>query len=296
MEGDRRLILVVEDDPELGGLIKLLLEKTGEFRVTVTREGREAIKKLEKDPKPDLILLDVLMPDMDGWQTLSMIREKHRLTNIPVAIFTSLPPTQLLTRDNLDNIVDYIEKPVNLENLVKRVKEILEREKMLKTVKEQIRKTLGDWAAERCEELIQARNLHANLARAIETLIRTSQPEEKTFENLRPLLFKELSLVKAYNDDIKKILAMEVGSRKELERIISELDLLQKNRVAPLARSIATRLVVVDEYTRMNKIGEAINILDEALQLLRVQNAVETGSDLFMLRHHLEKLQAKKME
>lgn len=295
MEGGLGLILVVEDDPELGGLIKLLLEETGEFRVITSREGGEALKKLEKGPTPDLILLDVLMPDMDGWQTLNLIRQKHKLANIPVAIFTSLPPAQLLTRDDLDNIVEYIEKPVNLENLVKRVKEILEKKKRLEKAKEQIRENLGNWAAKRFEELIQSRNLHASFARAIETLIETSRPDEKTFENLKPLLLKELSLVKAYNDEIKNILAMKVRSRKEFEKIISELDLLHKNQVAPLTRSLATRLVMAEEYTRMNKLGEAINILDEAIQLVRIQNAIETGADLFMLRIHLEKLQTKRL-
>src|SRR5919109_1513248 len=77
-------ILVVDDDADIRGLVRELLERRG-FAVAEAMDGRQALQQLYDD-RPDLVVLDVGMPGMDGWTTLERIRE---LSNVPVVMLTA---------------------------------------------------------------------------------------------------------------------------------------------------------------------------------------------------------------
>ena len=81
---DRRRILVVDDEERMVRFIRMNLEHDG-FQVAEAFNGKQAIQKL-RDVTPDLILLDVMMPDMDGFEVLETIRE---ITNVPVIMLTA---------------------------------------------------------------------------------------------------------------------------------------------------------------------------------------------------------------
>src|SRR5688572_23406207 len=81
---DRRRILVVDDEERMVRFIRMNLEHDG-FLVTEALNGKEAIQKL-RDVNPDLILLDVMMPDLDGFEVLEAIRE---VNNVPVIMLTA---------------------------------------------------------------------------------------------------------------------------------------------------------------------------------------------------------------
>src|SRR3954447_20306261 len=82
-------ILVVEDDPTISDILRVLLEDDG-FRITTALSGRAAMELALADP-PDLITLDLQLPDIDGYRLLDELRSQPRLSDIPVVIVSGYP-------------------------------------------------------------------------------------------------------------------------------------------------------------------------------------------------------------
>jgi DNA-binding response OmpR family regulator len=115
-------ILVVDDDKNISELLRLYLEKEG-FSVVAAYDGLEAVKKFE-DSTPDLILLDIMLPGLDGWQVCREIRKK---SDKPVIMITAKGET-------FDKVLglelgadDYIVKPFDTKEVVARIKAVLRR-------------------------------------------------------------------------------------------------------------------------------------------------------------------------
>jgi DNA-binding response OmpR family regulator len=118
---DRR-ILVVDDDPDIRGLLRELLERRG-FAVTEARDGQEALRAFYVE-RPDLVVLDVAMPGLDGWKTLERIRE---LSDVPVVMLTAKATELEKTRGLRAGADDYVTKPFGRQELVARVEALLRR-------------------------------------------------------------------------------------------------------------------------------------------------------------------------
>lgn len=86
---DKRKILVIDDEENFCNLVKKNIEKTDEFEVQVATNGEDGIK-LAKEIKPDLILLDVVMPGMDGADVISLIRGDKNIKDTPVVFLTAI--------------------------------------------------------------------------------------------------------------------------------------------------------------------------------------------------------------
>src|SRR4030095_17106886 len=83
-----RHVLVADDEPHIGRIIKMKLEQ-GPFRVTLAYDGQEAIDVLENQPDVDLVLLDLMMPNLSGLDVLARIRSSERLKHLPCIILTA---------------------------------------------------------------------------------------------------------------------------------------------------------------------------------------------------------------
>lgn len=119
---DQNKILVVDDDPNIAQLVKLYLEKEG-FQVTVEGRGDSAVSAFRKDP-PSLMLLDIMLPGMDGWQVCRTVRQ---FSNAPIIMLSAKDET-------FDKVLglelgadDYVTKPFEGKELVARVKAVLRR-------------------------------------------------------------------------------------------------------------------------------------------------------------------------
>jgi DNA-binding response OmpR family regulator len=121
---DRR-ILVVEDEERMVRFIRLNLEYDG-FQVSEALTGVEAINKI-RNVLPDLILLDVMLPDIDGFEVLRMIRE---ISNVPVIMLTAKGEEDDRVRGLEMGADDYMTKPFSPRELVSRVKAVLRRTEM----------------------------------------------------------------------------------------------------------------------------------------------------------------------
>jgi len=120
MNGTR--ILVVDDDADIRGLVKELLERSGAL-VREAANGKEALRMLY-DARPDLIVLDIAMPEMDGWQTLERIRE---MTDVPVVMLTAREGELEAVRGLKAGADDYVRKPFGRQELLARVQALLRR-------------------------------------------------------------------------------------------------------------------------------------------------------------------------
>jgi DNA-binding response OmpR family regulator len=115
-------ILVVDDDDDIRGLVRALLERAG-HEVSEAADGRAGLRELYEG-SPDLIILDVTMPGLDGWATLERIRE---VTDVPVLMLTAHDAELERVRGLKGGADDYVVKPFGRQELVARVEVLLRR-------------------------------------------------------------------------------------------------------------------------------------------------------------------------
>ena len=115
-------VLVVEDEGDVRRLVRVLLERAG-HTVVEAANGLEALRLLDEDA-PDLVVLDVAMPELDGWQTLERIRD---LTDVPVLILTARAGELDKVRGLRGGADDYVTKPFGRQELLARVEALLRR-------------------------------------------------------------------------------------------------------------------------------------------------------------------------
>ena len=119
-------ILYIEDDPEMIDLVSLILTRQG-FQVIGAHGGREGLE-LVKQSQPDLILLDLMMPDIDGWDVYQQLKSAETTRDIPVIIITA--KSQKIDRVlgvQIAKVDDYISKPFRPGELIESIKKILAR-------------------------------------------------------------------------------------------------------------------------------------------------------------------------
>ena len=133
-------ILVVDDNPKF---LADALPMYG-YDVTVALDGLEALKVLAKeDAYFDLVLLDVMMPNMDGWDTLKAIRKNKKTETLPVIMLTAVSEDQKVVSGLKIGADDYVVKPFVLPNLLARIEAVLRRSQWQKEAQPKAEKTLN---------------------------------------------------------------------------------------------------------------------------------------------------------
>lgn len=123
-KGDNMVkILVVEDNEDILNLVKIILE-VNNYEVLTAPDGYEAIKLMEYNP--DLVLLDIMMPGMSGWDVLDIIRSKEEWKNTPVIILTALAQERDIEIGIKKHVNDYLIKPFEKKELLGKIKHVLE--------------------------------------------------------------------------------------------------------------------------------------------------------------------------
>ena len=123
-----KTILIVDDEADILEMLKYNLEKEG-YTVLTARQGQSALDQVKR--KPDLILLDVMMPDMDGWEVCRRLKQDPKTAAIPVLFLTAKGA-------EMDEVLglelgaeDYIVKPISVRKLLARVRAVLRRRELV---------------------------------------------------------------------------------------------------------------------------------------------------------------------
>ncbi len=125
MTGGRPCILIVDDEDDVLDLLTVVFETEG-FRTLVAPDGPTALT-LAYDEIPDAILLDVMMPEMDGWQVLRALKVEERTSSIPVAMLSARTEGRDKIIGLQEGAVSYVEKPFSPAQVVAEVRSILGR-------------------------------------------------------------------------------------------------------------------------------------------------------------------------
>lgn len=128
------IILVVDDSPETVSMLNDALEDEG-FSVLVALSGLQAVSICKKI-SPDLILLDAVMPEMDGFETCRKIKENHNLESVPVIFMTGLDSEATVSSSFESGAADYIQKPIRIVELVARIKAHISKSKQINLSRE----------------------------------------------------------------------------------------------------------------------------------------------------------------
>lgn len=127
---ERTRVLVIDNEPDTVTLLKLVFQHEG-FDVSGALSGSEALSKLN-DVNPSLILLDLMMPEMDGWQTFTKLRQ---VTDTPVIVVSALGQTEDIVKALKMGVDDYVTKPFNQAEVIARSQALLRRTGGAKEIK-----------------------------------------------------------------------------------------------------------------------------------------------------------------
>jgi len=124
MSEQRKTIVCIEDEPEMIDLVRLILGRRG-FELIGAIGGREGLETVRR-VKPDLVLLDLMMPDMDGWEIYQHMKADEELRNIPVIIVTAKAQSiDKVLGLHIAKVDDYITKPFGPQELIDSVNRVL---------------------------------------------------------------------------------------------------------------------------------------------------------------------------
>ena len=113
---ERTPVLIVDDDDDVRGMLEIVLEAAG-FAVSSASNGQEALERLGSSQPVPVVLLDLRMPIMNGWEMIEALRANGRLSDVPIIVCTSSPAES-------PPGFEVVAKPVNLETLTRAIKRL----------------------------------------------------------------------------------------------------------------------------------------------------------------------------
>jgi CheY-like chemotaxis protein len=121
-------ILIVDDDPDIVEGILTILE-TQSYRLATARDGKKCMEMVAQEV-PDLLILDLLMPRMDGWGVIREMRSEPRFARVPILVLTTVIEDASRRRYELEtgmamDVQDYVQKPAKPDDLIRRVEKML---------------------------------------------------------------------------------------------------------------------------------------------------------------------------
>jgi len=287
-------ILVVDDSPDNVFLIQTILEEEG-YKIATAEDGPTALRLVEQSP-PHLVLLDVMMPGMDGFEVTQRIRRNNQLPFIPILLITAYD--QPSVAQGLDmGADDFIRKPVEVDELLARVRSLLrlkhsvdERDQIARQREDFVSRLTHDLrtplvAADRMLMLFQQGalgELSPTMKEAVTTMARSNQ-------NLLQMVNTLLEVYR-FEADRKVLNFMPVNLQEVLKEVIKELEPLAQEKNLPIQfeavdlqvdpKVIGDRLEIHRLFT--NLVGNAIKFTDTGSVTVCIKPGQDEDADSYL--------------
>jgi two-component system, sensor histidine kinase and response regulator len=282
-------ILVVDDTPDNSYLIQAILKEEG-YQIDIVDNGRDALTSIESSP-PDLVLLDVMMPGMDGFEVTRRVRENKNLPFIPILLITAHGKPR--ASQGLDiGAEDFIRKPIEFEELLARVRSLLklkhsvdERDQIARQREDFVSRLTHDLrtplvAADRMLSLIQQGALGDISPELSEAMAIMSRSNENLLEMVNALLE-----VYCYEAGKKTLVFVPVDLRELLLEIVQSLSSLAIDKKLELRTNLDSLEPIEMMGDRlelrrvfMNLIGNAIKFTDSGFVEVRLSKTAPTST------------------
>ncbi|CAN2050584.1 two-component system, response regulator YesN [Candidatus Magnetomoraceae bacterium gMMP-1] len=262
-------ILIVDDIPAMRRIVQTALKKVG-YQVSVTATGEEAISKAGLTT-PDLILLDIMMPGMDGYQTYERLKAAEKTKDIPIIFMSALTETFDKVKGFELGAVDYIVKPIETEELLARVETHLTLNYLKKELSE-TNERLEEQVTERTREL---RETNILLTREIEEHRQAEEKLRQYREELEALVKKRTEKIQEVNDKLFK-------SNKDLQKANKTAEAANRAKsefLANMSHELRTPLNAIIGFSKLMSHQTDFNA--ENLEYINIIN--RSGEHLLML-------------
>ena len=118
------MILIIDDEKDFCHFMRMNLESTNKYKIFVSTNARSGIKTAIRK-KPDLVLLDIMMPNISGFEVLQKLKENINTTSIPIIMLTALSDDESVEKAMSLYSHEYIVKPVEMDSLVSKIDRVL---------------------------------------------------------------------------------------------------------------------------------------------------------------------------
>ena len=125
-------VLIVEDEPDVAELLRYNLEKE-KYRTMVAHSGEEAIEAVRRQ-MPDFVLLDIMLPGLDGWEVCRIVRESANGKSVPIIMLTALSTEEARIQGLTLGADDYVTKPFSIRELLLKIRRLIDRQRTLKMI------------------------------------------------------------------------------------------------------------------------------------------------------------------
>ncbi|MEH2250600.1 sensor histidine kinase [Nostoc sp.] len=285
-EPARGIVLVVDDNPANLQVLSSFLDQSS-FEVWASRSGEKAIQRLDNDHLPDLILLDIMMPGMDGFETCKHLKSDPRIQDIPIIFMSALSDPAEKVKGLRLGAVDYITKPFQYEEVLVRIEHQLKLKNLTKSlitknaelqqaqtqlIQAEKVATLGHLTAGIAHEVNNPINFIAGNLNFVEQYVKEVVDLLKLYQKYLPdppveiqnaIKTKDISFL--LNDLSKIIQSMQVGTDRVTE-IVSSLNKFSRHRdagkkLANLHEGLESTLLILGHRLKTNAHCPAIKLI-----------------------------------
>ncbi|NEP08852.1 MAG: response regulator [Symploca sp. SIO2C1] len=268
------LILVVDDTPTNLSVLSEALKGAG-FTVAIETDGESAIEQVKYNP-PDLILLDVIMPGVDGFETCQLLKDSASTQDIPVIFMTALSDPMDKVKGLSIGAVDYITKPFQQEEVLARVRTHLQLRNLTKALEEQnivLKK-----------EIEQRMEAERELKKTL-TQLKAAQKQIIAKEKLASLGSLTAGIAHELKNPLNLINNFAVIAADLCQELMPEMD--QKFKALPESELVTVREILTDIEESVNSINQqgqrADNIISSMLMHARQESSKRQSTELNVL-------------